>query len=89
MEPPNKCNERDRTRLEHLDALRGSRALRLPTSMFSSAAYRIHTLYLTYSMSPHTFFFFLNLYKATFVCLSVVYMGVDTVYGCERLCGKT
>jgi hypothetical protein len=35
------------------------------------------------------FFFFLNLYKATFVCLSVVYMSVDTVYGCERLCGET
>jgi hypothetical protein len=44
-----------------------------------------------YSVRVHRgfFFFFLNLYKATFVCLSVVYMSVDTVYGCERLCGKT
>jgi hypothetical protein len=33
------------------------------------------------------FFFFLNLYKATFLCLSVVYMIVDAVYGCVRLCG--
>jgi hypothetical protein len=32
------------------------------------------------------FFFFLNLYKATFLCLSVVYMIVDAVYGCVRLC---
>jgi hypothetical protein len=34
------------------------------------------------------FFFFLNLYKATFLCLSVVYLIVDAVYGCERLCGE-
>jgi hypothetical protein len=34
------------------------------------------------------FFFFLNLYKATLLCLSVVYMIVYAVYGCVRLCDK-
>jgi hypothetical protein len=32
------------------------------------------------------FFFFLNLYKATFLCLSLVYMVVYAVYGSVRLC---
>jgi hypothetical protein len=32
--------------------------------------------------------FFLNLYKATLLCLSVVYMGVESVYGCVQLCGE-
>jgi hypothetical protein len=39
-------------------------------------------------VSIELFFFFLNLYKATLLCLSVVYMIVYAVYGCVRLCDK-
>jgi hypothetical protein len=34
------------------------------------------------------FFFFLNLCKATLLCLSLVYMVIGAVYGCVRLCGR-
>jgi hypothetical protein len=34
------------------------------------------------------FFFFFNLYKATFLCLSLVYMVVYAVYESVRLCDK-